>query len=405
MPSPKVEVREVWKKFRRGELHDSLRDLVPDMARRLVGRGPRRDELAQDDFWALKDVTFDVTPGQALGIIGPNGAGKSTMLKLLTRIMRPTRGSCAIYGRVGALIEVAAGFHPDLTGRENVFLQGAIMGMPRADILRKFDEIVAFSGISEFIDTPVKRYSSGMSARLGFSIAAHLDPEVMIVDEVLAVGDFSFQQKAFGRIESMVKSGIPVVVVSHQLDRVATLCTHGILLGRGAIVHAGTPTECVSAYLRTAGGAVVAQDGRHPFRLEGLLVESGAPIRSGGPARFRIVGHVSGLDPDSNDIVGLRVRAVQTGQVLYATSTQDWQIPVPTDGDFELEIDLQVNAPPGIYSFESHVYDAKLRRDVLVGPSHVIQVLPGTPFWGAVQMNSRMRLAGQKPDAPVEPAR
>jgi lipopolysaccharide transport system ATP-binding protein len=399
MPSPKVEVHELWKKFHRGELHDSLRDLVPDLARRLTGRAPKRDELAHDDFWALKDITFDVTPGQAMGIIGPNGAGKSTLLKLLTKIMRPTRGHCAIHGRVGALIEVAAGFHPDLTGRENVFLQGAIMGMPKADIIRKFDEILAFAGIAEFIDTPVKRYSSGMSARLGFSIAAHLDPDVLIVDEVLAVGDFAFQQRAFGRLEAMVRSGIPVVVVSHQLDRVATLCTHGILLGRGAIVHAGTPAECVSAYLRTAGGAVVEPDGEHPFRLEALTLESGEPIRSGGPARFRITGHVFGLDPKSSDIVGLRVRAVQTGQALYATSTQDWEISLPTDGEFELEIEIQVNVPPGIYSFESHVYDPNLRRDVLVGPSHVMQVLPGAPFWGSVQMNSRMSLAGGGPDA------
>jgi ABC-type polysaccharide/polyol phosphate transport system ATPase subunit len=405
MPSPKIEVREVWKKFHRGELHDSLRDLVPDLARRLVGRAPRRDELAQDDFWALKDISFDVTPGQALGIIGPNGAGKSTMLKLLTKIMRPTRGSCSITGRVGALIEVAAGFHPDLTGRENVFLQGAIMGMPKIDIVRKFDEILAFSGIAEFIDTPVKRYSSGMSARLGFAIAAHLDPEVLIVDEVLAVGDFSFQQRAFGRIESMVKSGIPVVVVSHQLDRVATLCTHGILLGRGAIVHSGSPTECVAAYLRTAGGADVVQDGRNPFRLERLDLQSTQPLRSGGPARFRIEGHVSSRDAESEDTVGLRVRAVQTGKVLYATSTQDWHIAMPSDGDFELDVDLQLNVPAGIYSFESHVYSPRLNKDVLVGPTLVLPIEPGAPFWGSVQMNSRMGLASRKPDAPFEPAR
>ena len=405
MPSPRVEVREVWKKFHRGELHDSLRDLLPDMARRLAGRGRRRDELAQDDFWALKDITFDVTPGQAMGIIGPNGAGKSTMLKLLTKIMRPTRGSCAIHGRVGALIEVAAGFHPDLTGRENVFLQGAIMGMPKADILRKFDEIVGFSGISDFIDTPVKRYSSGMSARLGFAIAAHLDPEVLIVDEVLAVGDFSFQQKAFGRIESMVKSGIPVVVVSHQLDRVATLCTHGILLGRGAIVYAGSPSECVAAYLRTAGGAVIERDGAHPVSLEQLWPEAAGALKSGGRARFRLFGHATGFDRNDIDTIGLRVRAVHTGQVLYATSTQDWGIRIPADGDFELEIDLQVNVPAGIYSFESHVYDTTTRKDTVVGPSHVMQVLPGAPFWGSVQMNSRMCLAGRTPDVPVEPAR
>ena len=404
MPSPKIEVREVWKKFHRGELHDSLRDLVPDLARRLVGQAPRRDELAQDDFWALRDISFEVTPGQAMGIIGPNGAGKSTMLKLLTKIMRPTRGSCSITGRVGALIEVAAGFHPDLTGRENVFLQGAIMGMLKVDIIRKFDEIVAFAGIAEFIDTPVKRYSSGMSARLGFAIAAHLDPEVLIVDEVLAVGDFSFQQRAFGRIETMVKSGIPVVVVSHQLDRVATLCTHGILLGRGAIVQAATPTECVATYLRTAGGTDVQQDGGNPFRLERLSLQSEQPLWSGGPARFRIEGHVAARDPSSTETVGLRVRAVQTGKVLYATSTQDWHIAIPSDGDFELDIELQLNIPAGVYSFESHVFSPSLRKDVLVGPTLVLQVEPGAPFWGSVQMNSRMGLASRKPDAPFEPA-
>ena len=405
MPSPKIEVREVWKKFHRGELHDSLRELVPDLASRLVGRAPRRDELAQDDFWALRDISFEVTPGQAMGIIGPNGAGKSTMLKLLTKIMRPTRGSRSITGRVGALIEVAAGFHPDLTGRENVFLQGAIMGMPKVDIIRKFDEILAFAGIAEFIDTPVKRYSSGMSARLGFSIAAHLDPEVLIVDEVLAVGDFSFQQRAFGRIETMVKSGIPVVVVSHQLDRVATLCTDSILLGRGAIVQAGTPTECVATYLRTAGGTDVTQDGGNPFRLERLSLESEQPLRSGGPARFRIEGHVAVRDPSSTETVGLRVRAVQTGKVLYATSTQDWDLSIPSDGDFELDIELQLNVPAGVYSFESHVFSPSLRKDVLVGPTQVVQVEPGAPFWGSVQMNSRMGLASRKPDAPFEPAR
>ena len=191
MATPGIEFHHVWKRFRRGELHDSLRDLLPAMAKRLVGRAQRADELRTGDFWALKDVSFRVEPGQALGIIGPNGAGKSTVLKILTRILRPNRGGCTVRGRIGALIEVAAGFHPDLTGRENVFLQGAIMGMSAADTLRKFDEIVEFSGIADFIDTPVKRYSSGMNARLGFSIAVHLDPDVLIIDEVLAVGDYS----------------------------------------------------------------------------------------------------------------------------------------------------------------------------------------------------------------------
>src|SRR6185312_6546182 len=194
---------------------------------------------------ALSDVSFTVDPGQALGIIGPNGAGKSTILKVLSRILRPTLGSYVVRGRIGSLIEVAAGFHPDLTGRENIFLLGAIMGMSSVQVRQKMDAIIAFSEIEDFIDTPVKRYSSGMNARLGFSIAAHLDPDVLIIDEVLAVGDYAFQRKAFGHIRTLARSGMPVVVVSHQLDRVAELCTHALLFARGKAVLSGTPTEVI----------------------------------------------------------------------------------------------------------------------------------------------------------------
>src|SRR5688572_19252323 len=190
----------VWKKFRRGERYDSLRDLVPSTLKRLAGRS-RHADLERKEFWAVHDVSFEVRRGEALGIIGPNGAGKSTILKLLSRILKPTHGRCEVRGRAGALIEVAAGFHPDLTGRENVYLQGAIMGMKRREIVQRFDEIVDFAGVSEFIDTPIKRYSSGMNARLGFSIAAHLNPDVLIIDEVLSVGDIAFQQKCYNRME------------------------------------------------------------------------------------------------------------------------------------------------------------------------------------------------------------
>src|SRR5579862_2960140 len=204
----RIEFDQVWKKFARGELHDSLRDLVPATVRRLAGRGPARDELSGEEFWAVRDVSFEVRPGEALGILGPNGAGKSTILKLLTRILVPTRGHCAVAGRAGALIEVAAGFHPDLTGRENVFLQGAIMGMRRGEIAARFDEIVDFAGVEAFIDTPVKRYSSGMNARLGFAIAAHLNPDVLLIDEVLSVGDLAFQEKCQARMKTFLSQGV-----------------------------------------------------------------------------------------------------------------------------------------------------------------------------------------------------
>jgi lipopolysaccharide transport system ATP-binding protein len=243
----------VSKKFRRGERHDSLRDLIPSMIRRTL-RPRRREELGDEEFWALRDVSFGVDAGQALGIIGPNGAGKSTTLKLLTRILKPTRGTCAVRGRVGALIEVAAGFHPDLTGRENTYLQGAIMGMRRAEIARKLDAIVDFAGVEAFVDTPVKRYSSGMNARLGFSIAAHLDPDVLIIDEVLSVGDMAFQQRCFERMEHFRRQGVAIVLVSHNLQAVASLCDRALYLDQ-TMRACGPAARVIEEYVTSASAA------------------------------------------------------------------------------------------------------------------------------------------------------
>ena len=251
MPESVIAFDGVWKKFRRGEHHDSLRDLVPALVRRFPSR--REPTLEADEFWVLQNVSFEVKPGQALGIIGPNGAGKSTALKVLTRILRPTRGTARVHGRVGALIELAAGFHPDLTGRENIFLQGAIMGMRREDIRRRFDEIIDFAGIPDFIDTPVKRYSSGMNARLGFAIAAHLDPEVLLIDEVLAVGDFNFQQKCYARLEEFRRDGIPIAFVSHNMQAIATLCDRVMLLRSGQDPLIGDVPSVLSEYVSSRG--------------------------------------------------------------------------------------------------------------------------------------------------------
>src|SRR5688572_26762426 len=215
MGEPRVVFDGVWKKFTRAERHDSLRDLIPAMVKRLARGHADPDRLAGQEFWAVRDVSFEVGAGEALGIIGRNGAGKSTVLKLLTRILKPTRGTCRVAGRSGALIEIAAGFHPDLTGRENIYLQGAIMGMRRREITARFDEIVEFAGVSTFIDTQVKRYSSGMNARLGFSIAAHLSPDVLLIDEVLSVGDRAFQEKCQARMKQFRADGVAIVFVSH----------------------------------------------------------------------------------------------------------------------------------------------------------------------------------------------
>lgn len=259
MSEPAVLFDRVWKKFRRGERHDSLRDAIASAIRRPF-RG-RRDRAALDaeEFWALRDVSFEVQPGEAIGVIGPNGAGKSTVLKLLSKILKPTIGAASTRGRVGALIEISAGFHPDLTGRENVYLQGAILGMSRAEVARKFDAIVEFSGIRDFLDTPVKRYSSGMNARLGFAIAAHVDPEVLLIDEVLAVGDFTFQQKCYERLREFRRSGAAIVFVSHNMQAIVSLCDKAVLLrpGRGPIV--GNVGEVAALYASADAQAVDAR--------------------------------------------------------------------------------------------------------------------------------------------------
>jgi ABC-type polysaccharide/polyol phosphate transport system ATPase subunit len=392
MTSPSIEFDNVWKKFQRGELHDSLRDLIPAMARRLVGRAPKKEELSQGEFWAVRDVSFSVRPGEALGIIGPNGAGKSTILKLLTQILTPTRGRCMIHGRAGALIEVSAGFHPDLTGRENIFLQGAIMGMRSREIARRFDEIVAFAEIEQFIDTPVKRYSSGMNARLGFAIAAHIDPEVLVIDEVLAVGDLRFQTKAFDRIKAMCTSGIPVAIVSHQLDRIASLCTHALLLDRGSVVRRGTPAECIETYLRNEWTADPAGGGTLATTIESIeLVRSGAPPRSGESARFRLRGSVDSSKGGPRTCA-IRVREMNTGKSLFAISTSECGVELPEDGPFEVEIELQFNVPAGVVAVETAVWDRATHRDVARGPSATLQLMEGMKFTGSVHMQPRMRL-------------
>lgn len=391
--TPGIRVRDVWKKFRRGEHHDSLRDLIPALAKRLVGRAPRPEQLGDREFWAVRDLSFDVAPGEAIGIIGPNGAGKSTILKLLTRILRPTSGEIAVQGRVGALIEIAAGFHGDLTGRENVFLQGAVMGMRREEIRQRFDDIVEFSGISEFIDTPVKRYSTGMTARLAFAIAAHLEPDALIIDEVLAVGDLAFQSKAFDRMRALVQDGgIPVVLVSHQLDRVASLCSGAILLNKGQVVRRGTTAECISSYVLSEWQDQRPEDDGGPILLRHAAVESSLPVPSGGTGRIHVAATIR--DPEAARVCGLavRIRDLRRGNVLSVVDTADAGVTLPPSGDFEVEMSLEFNVPPGLYCAEVIVRNIVRKRPVSVGPALTIQVDGGPTFWGSVQMNAEMAL-------------
>jgi lipopolysaccharide transport system ATP-binding protein len=250
-----IEATGLSKRYRLGQMqaaYGTLRESLSHTAKKLTGQEPRH---AQEEIWALKDVSFTVDEGEVLGIIGRNGAGKSTLLKLLTRITTPTEGRAEIRGRVGSLLEVGTGFHPELTGRENVSLNGAILGMKRREIREKLPEIVAFAGVERFMDTPVKRYSSGMYVRLAFSVAAHLEPEVLLVDEVLAVGDAEFQARCLGRMEDMGSTGRTVLFVSHNMQAVAQLCDRAILLDGGHIVREGRSEEIVAHYLQTTAGA------------------------------------------------------------------------------------------------------------------------------------------------------
>jgi lipopolysaccharide transport system ATP-binding protein len=249
-----VSVEGLGKRYRIAHQRDPYGRLTESLAGALRApidrlRGKRRETA--EWFWALRDVSFELRQGDVVGVIGRNGAGKSTLLKVLSRITEPSAGSAMLRGRVGSLLEVGTGFHPELTGRENVFMSGAVLGMRRAEINHKFDEIVEFAGIEQFLDTPVKRYSSGMQVRLGFAVAAHLEPDVLFVDEVLAVGDAAFQAKCLGRLEEIGASGRTVIFVSHSMPSVLRLCSRAILMDRGRRVTDGPTQQVVRAYLES----------------------------------------------------------------------------------------------------------------------------------------------------------
>ncbi len=273
-----IEVRGLWKRFRKGGHEGLLWEQIVRAAARLAGRS-RGHEL----FWALRDVGFEVRRGEAVGIIGPNGAGKSTILKVLSRVLKPDRGEVAVHGRLSGLIEVGAGFHGDLSGRENIFVNGAILGMSRAEIRRKFDRIVDFAGIREFLDMPVKRYSSGMYVRLGFSVAAHMEPDILLVDEVLSVGDVAFKVRCMEVMRGFLRRGTSVVFVSHNLAAIKRFCDRVVLLDHGRIRRIGTPDEAIADYSRL----VTDLEDANPAGAEGSHI--GGRAAAGRKARIRAV--------------------------------------------------------------------------------------------------------------------
>jgi lipopolysaccharide transport system ATP-binding protein len=295
-----IVATNLGKRYRLGESirHDLARDWLADTTARLLGRRKRASVRSSPlDIWALRGVEFEISRGDVVGLIGRNGAGKSTLLKILTGVTRPTTGSLRGWGRVGSLLELGTGFHPELTGRENIFLSGAVLGMRRAEIARKFDRIVEFSGIEYMLDTPVKRYSSGMYVRLGFSVAAHLEPDILVLDEVLGVGDALFQSKCLELVRRLSDEGTTVLVVSHHVGTVTTFCRSGLLLEEGTLAAEGPVEDVVRVYSGSLEAAAEQTLGERPDRSGQGLVRvmsarvlgaegSGTPLQTGEPARF-----------------------------------------------------------------------------------------------------------------------
>lgn len=363
-------------------LRDTLGDMVLSPLRRTRDLVRGRTKSAADlreSFWALKDVSFDVPEGEVLGIIGHNGAGKSTLLKLLTRITLPTEGRITTYGRIGSLLEVGTGFHPELTGRENIFLNGSILGMSQREVTAKFSEIVDFAGVEQFIDTPVKHYSSGMRVRLAFAVAAHLEPEIMLIDEVLAVGDVSFQNKSMGKMSEVARSGRTVVFVSHNMGAINNLCDRVILLEHGRIRAIGTPPEMIPLYLESEddtvarltvndGTAGVATLNEVAIRdLDGNYDNNLDILRD-----FVISARVTVESPIESSQVALSIVSRATGVIILTTTHMDKR---PLDDSTLM---------PGVYDFDFTIPGHFLNEGAYTFNMHV---------WGVAAGSSRSRLA------------
>lgn len=375
----------VWKKFRRGQPHDSLRDLIPHLIK-VWSRAEAA--LEPEEFWAVRNVSVEVQPGEALGIIGPNGAGKSTSLKLLSRILRPTKGHCELKGRVGALIEVAAGFHPDLTGRENVFLQGAIMGMTGAEIRYRFDEIVDFAEVGAFIDTPVKRYSSGMHARLGFAVAAHLHPDVLLIDEVLSVGDMAFQQRCIARANEFKKEGVAIVFVSHNLQAVSELCDNALYLA-GEVKAYGPTHDVMETYL-TSLASTASVKGALEIISSQLLDTRGEVTQTTAPGellRMQLTCRAHESAPVSGLTTAFCVFRSTDGLRVYDGhwTLDDLGFTQITAGEtFTLDFDFKAHLTRGHYFVDCSIFDGPRQIEIARRrPASVFSVAE-TRTWGGV---------------------
>lgn len=357
MGHPAVSVRDLGKRYRirYGPPPDrTIRGRLSNLMSREERKGGRERPVPEEFFWALRDVSFEVSAGEVVGIIGRNGVGKSTLLKILARITEPTAGEADLYGRVSALLEVGTGFHGELTGRENIFLSGAILGMQRGEVIRRFDEIVAFSELQQFLDVPVKRYSSGMYVRLGFAVAAHLNPDILLVDEVLAVGDLAFQRRCLGRMNDVAQEGRTVLFVSHQMTSIRRLCSSTIWLDGGRIRALGSTGQVVAQYESDSLGGAEAASSEEPrgyqarylsWRLQGREGQDAHIIATLEPVAFELELDV--VQKVRGGYGGLELFDLG-GQLMWSGSTHD-----AGRGDLELD--------PGRYLFEFRLPNLPLR--------------------------------------------
>lgn len=348
-----INLEGVWKQYRLGNTVDLGRTFREAVMQNLLRRASPQSASDKSFFWALKDINLQVESGRSLGLIGHNGAGKSTLLKVLSQITHPTRGKITIQGSMSSLLEVGTGFHPELSGRENIFLYGAIMGMSRNDIRRKFDQIVDYAGVETFLDTPVKRYSSGMYVRLAFSIAAHVEPDILVVDEVLAVGDKEFRDKCLGKMEDVAESGRTVIFVSHNMHSVTSLCQNVVWMDHGAIKQVGETTEIVSAYENSIIHSTVAERAARSFsgNLIPIVSLSSLTLQENDDAYTTVVDSQSPIKVIARWHSSESLRGVTMSMALYSAAGRlltlnDCESPTPIDkGYFESHFDV----PAGLF--------------------------------------------------------
>lgn len=399
--------RRVWQFF---HCASSLSGDVPDRAHSDDFKSSSFDESQIDQnntscFWALRDISFDVKRGEALGIIGANGSGKSTLLKILSRITAPTEGYADVYGRVGSLLEVGTGMHPELTGRENIYLIGSILGMKKSEIDRKYDEIVEFSGVDTFLDTPVKRYSSGMRVRLGFAVAAHLEPKILIVDEVLAVGDASFRKKCLSKMSDVAGEGRTVIFVSHNLQAISTLCDRAMFLRHGRIAYEGTTTETIARYLQNTESGNLNQaldSSAHAIDPNGLRIHKVCLLDDERSAVHRItVNRMYTLrmflsyETKATFRLNIIIRSLED-QIIAQFHTNDAGILLQgdTDGEYRLDVDWTNALMPGTYNLEIFARStngewADMVRSLSFSVNDTIESIQGNIRQGVAFLNQR----------------